>query len=105
MHENLEQQLQQALKECEQLRQENRKLKTLLKYHNIQSDDSISNTKIEDPISKKQKINESIKIFRDLFIGRTDVYAVRWESKSGKSGYSPACKYEWQLLLLEQKLV
>ena len=47
-------------------------------------------------ISKKQKINERINIFRDLFIGRTDVYAVRWESKSGKSGYSPACKYEWQ---------
>ena len=96
--QNLEQQLQQALKECEQLRQENQKLKALLKYHNIQlnANDSLPNTKTEVPMSKKQKINERIKIFRDLFIGRTDVYAVRWESKSGKSGYSPACKYEWQ---------
>ncbi len=62
----------------------------------IQPNDSIPNTKTEVPISKKQKINERIKIFEDLFIGRTDVYAVRWESKSEKSGYSPACKYEWQ---------
>ena len=32
-----------------------------------------------------------------FFICRSDVYAVRWESKSEKSGYSPACKYEWHL--------
>jgi hypothetical protein len=25
-----------------------------------------------------------------LFKGRTDVYAVRWESENGKSGYAPA---------------
>ena len=56
--QNLEQQLQQALKECEQLRQENRKLKALLKYHNIQlnTNHPLPNTKTDVPISKKQKI-------------------------------------------------
>ncbi len=33
---------------------------------------------------------------RRLFRGRADVYPVRWESKAGKSGYSPACANEWK---------
>ena len=37
-----------------------------------------------------------IAMFLSLFAGRTDVYAVRWEStQTGKSGYSPACRHEW----------
>ena len=38
-------------------------------------------------------------MFRSLFRGREDVYAVRWESRKGKSGYSPACANEWDPLL------
>lgn len=39
---------------------------------------------------------EKITIFRHLFRGRTDVYPVRWESKTtGKSGYAPTCENEW----------
>ena len=35
-------------------------------------------------------------LFRRLFRGRTDVYPIRWESKTtGKSGYAPACGNEW----------
>ncbi len=35
-------------------------------------------------------------MFRRLFRGRTDIYAVRWESQTtGKSGYAPACGNEW----------
>ena len=38
-----------------------------------------------------------IALFRQLFRGRTDVYPVRWESKTtGKTGYSPACANEWR---------
>src|SRR5204862_229811 len=38
-----------------------------------------------------------------LFRGRTDVYPIRWESKtSGKSGYSPACANEWRPGLCEK---
>jgi len=37
-----------------------------------------------------------LSLFRRLFRGRDDVYAVRWDdAKTGKSGYSPACRYEW----------
>jgi len=40
---------------------------------------------------------EKVALFRRLFRGRTDVYPVRWESKTtGKSGYSPACANEWR---------
>ena len=40
---------------------------------------------------------EKLALFRRLFRGRTDVYPVRWESKtSGKSGYAPACANEWR---------
>src|SRR5476651_1245475 len=40
---------------------------------------------------------EKVALFRRLFRGRTDVYPIRWESKTtGKSGYSPACANEWR---------
>ncbi len=41
--------------------------------------------------------DEKIALFRRLFRGRTDMYPVRWESKTtGKAGYSPACANEWR---------
>ncbi|MDY0074187.1 MAG: hypothetical protein RBR77_16265 [Thauera sp.] len=40
--------------------------------------------------------DEKVALFRRLFRGRTDVYAIRWESKAGKSGYAPACANEWR---------
>ena len=39
---------------------------------------------------------EKIRLFRSLFRGREDVYPRRWENlKTGRSGYSPACRNEW----------
>ena len=39
---------------------------------------------------------ELVSVMRRLFRGREDVYARRWESaRTGRSGYSPACKNEW----------
>jgi len=35
-----------------------------------------------------------ITLFKSLFQGRQDIYAVRWE-KEGKSGYMPAYKVDW----------
>ena len=44
-----------------------------------------------------------IALFRSLFRGREDVYAVRFESrKSGRSGYAPACANEWVRGLCEK---
>jgi len=39
-----------------------------------------------------------INLFRSLFRGRGDVYAVRWEGKDGKSGYSPAAAMDWRAI-------
>jgi hypothetical protein len=39
---------------------------------------------------------EKIGLFRRLFAGRQDVFALRWENrKDGRSGYAPACANEW----------
>jgi len=50
-----------------------------------------------EPASSCLSTNEKVALFRRLFRGRTDVYPVRWESKTtGESGYSPACANEWR---------
>lgn len=37
-----------------------------------------------------------IKMFRDIFRGREDVFSGRWENnKSGRAGYAPVCRNEW----------
>ena len=46
---------------------------------------------------------DKVALFRRLFRGRTDVYPIRWESKStGKSGYAPACANEWRAGVCEK---
>ena len=56
--------------------------------------------KVEEKESPKEnKVisnEEKVKIFMEVFKGRTDLYAKRWTSnKTGKSGYSPVCKNEF----------
>ncbi|MBS4096652.1 MAG: DEAD/DEAH box helicase family protein [Sulfuricella sp.] len=55
---------------------------------------------IPEPVPEecsKLSTDEKVALFRRLFRGRSDVYPLRWESKStGKSGYSPACANEWR---------
>ncbi len=40
--------------------------------------------------------DDKIALFRRLFLGRDDVYAQRWESANGTSGYSPVCGNQWK---------
>lgn len=44
------------------------------------------------PLSSSQKID----IYMQLFRGRQDIYANRWQNKQARSGYSVACHNEWQ---------
>jgi hypothetical protein len=37
---------------------------------------------------------QNIDLYKSLFRGRTDIYAVRWE-KDGRAGYMPAYKVDW----------
>jgi len=38
---------------------------------------------------------DKIALFHSRFVGRTDVYPLRWHNASGRSGYAPACHNEW----------
>ena len=47
-------------------------------------------------INRFSSPEEKIALFKSLFSGRTDVFALRWhKEKSNKSGYSPVCKNKW----------
>jgi hypothetical protein len=38
-----------------------------------------------------------VRLFRDLFVGRSNVFAVRWENRArSRSGYAPRCANEWR---------
>jgi superfamily II DNA or RNA helicase len=51
---------------------------------------------VAEPEPPRFSTTEKVALFRRLFRGRTDVYPIRWESKTtGKSGYAPACSNEW----------
>ena len=51
---------------------------------------------VTEPAPSRLSTAEKVALFRRLFRGRTDVYPVRWESKTtGNSGYAPACGNEW----------
>lgn len=48
-------------------------------------------------INNESPQEEKIKLFRSLFNGREDVFPRRFEnSRTGKSGYAPVCRNEWQ---------
>jgi superfamily II DNA or RNA helicase len=99
--DTLKTELAKAIAECEHLREENARLK-----HRV------SETPDHDPRPERPRKSDEerpqpatvtvasppevkVSLFKDLFRGRDDVYAVRWEGKSGKTGYSPAGEREW----------
>ncbi|MCF7919801.1 MAG: hypothetical protein K9N06_07805 [Candidatus Cloacimonetes bacterium] len=47
-------------------------------------------------IHKHSSAEDKVALFRSLFKGREDVFAIRWEGTNGKSGYSPACDNSWR---------
>src|SRR5215813_5728842 len=123
MEKEMPRDLEKALQEIEQLRQENTQLRKKLgmevsqpkaDYRQSGLTSVGSNSRVEeaqadtsygrnDPISAKPprvgsnfSAEEKIKLFRTLFKGREDVYAVFWfNERTGKRGYSPACEDPW----------
>jgi len=58
---------------------------------------------VPEPVPSRLSTAEKVALFRRLFRGRTDVYPIRWESKtSGKAGYTPACANEWRAGVCEK---
>lgn len=85
----------------EHLRAENARLIALLESHGVEWRLPEEPPQVE-PASPPPQLSSSLDtdaklaLFRRLFRGRADVFPVRWESKAGKSGYSPACANEWR---------
>ena len=63
------------------------------------------NSSTASPIMKQHlTLKEKVDVFRNLFKGREDVFARRWYSRtSGKSGYQPVCRNEWDRQLCDKK--
>lgn len=81
------------------LQAENARLIALLDAHGIDWQPPVEPARIllvpVDP-SSALDTRSKVALFRRLFRGRTDIYPLRWESNSGKSGYAPACANEWR---------
>lgn len=83
------------------LRAENARLIALLERHGIEWRLPDEPPKVERPSSfslpsSSLDTDAKLALFKRLFRGRTDVFPLRWESKAGKAGYSPACANEWR---------
>lgn len=78
--------------ELQKLQEENSHLKALLKQHGISWDeDQIEDSRVRLPNDQPIHLStdQKVTLFRRLFRGRVDIYATRWKSAKGRSGYSP----------------
>ncbi|MGY4492794.1 TOTE conflict system archaeo-eukaryotic primase domain-containing protein [Pseudomonas sp. TE3610] len=81
------------------LQAENARLIALLETHGIDWQVPVEPRLIpvvHVPSTQALDTDGKLALFRSLFKGRTDVYPLRWEGKTGKSGYTPACANEWR---------
>ena len=85
--------------ECQQLRKEVARLNHVLMENGIDPSPPISvptdSVSLSTQRTTKLSTEQKIELFRSLFRGREDVYAVRWEGPNGRHGYSPASKRDW----------
>jgi len=96
--EELENRIEQLETECASLREENTQLRERL---SLPSDAPAQSAPTGSTpfLDKTSPVSEKIELFQQLFLGREDVYPLRWENRKGKSGYSPACANEWDKVL------
>lgn len=103
-YKRLKKQLEKALAECASLRKENASLRALLcessredhlEKDNIMFVEHTNVAGMSNVVTNGSTPSEKVALFRSLFRGREDVYAVRWEGRGGRSGYAPACRNEW----------
>jgi len=112
-YDDLKEKLAIALKRISELEAENSRLKNMgLKMNHpsarhLKSSEA-SNVKISDDtvadgvdvtdasVSMQSNPEDKVHLFRILFQGREDVFAIRWVSKDNRSGYSPACYNDWK---------
>lgn len=90
--------------ELVRLREENARLKELLRKHGIAYEASTSPIVPTKKLMPQLSLEEKVALFRSLFRGREDVFARRWYSpKTDKSGYQPVCTREWNPVYCNKK--
>ncbi len=99
--------------ELEQLRQqnlllseENERLKGLLALA-VATEPSAGTTCSvpHSPVTATSPPDAKVELFMSLFRGRTDLYAKRWQSRTGRSGYTPSCGNEWRVEVCDKRRV
>jgi len=87
------------------LREENARLRRLLSVHSIpipqlasENPPPAKTVETAPPVNKEERARKRIALFRDLFRGREDVYARRWENDDGRHGYMPAAVKDWDAI-------
>ncbi|MGC2657905.1 MAG: DEAD/DEAH box helicase family protein [Bryobacteraceae bacterium] len=116
--ESIAERLAHVTAECERLREENMRLRQLIDGARGQSQGSFDHlsdlrqlsevasseanelASLSTTVSPELSVPKKVALFRSLFRGREDVYAVRWEGPNGKCGYSPASIRDWDGLRL-----
>ncbi|HYI95884.1 MAG TPA: hypothetical protein VEX68_20250 [Bryobacteraceae bacterium] len=80
------------------LKEENRRLRQLLAEHQIElpSELKAPEHRSTPSLASKLSSDSKVRLFRELFRGREDVYAVRWESPDGRKGYTPKSERDWK---------
>ena len=89
--------------ECGRLRRENEELSRRLGVE-TETEGCFQETEPNEPaqprgvVTNHSPANEKVALFRRMFRGREDVFAMRWTGRDGKSGYSPAALKDWSQL-------
>ncbi len=105
--------------ECDRLRAENARLRSLLAPAEAEPLPVTSRPIVpvrptvsppmananDAPVTASSSVAAKLALFGKLFRGRDDVFALRWLSKGGRSGYSPACAHEWDRALCRKPRV
>ena len=102
--------LETSVAEVRRLREENAWLRSLLIERSIRVPEIPSTRGIpqtpqtisaapEVPRSALGTAEQRIELFRSLFRGRDDAYAIRWENADGRSGYMPKADRDWKSYL------
>jgi superfamily II DNA or RNA helicase len=93
--------LRELRREVERLRAENARLQKLVGVTGPLVSDRPSQAVLFTPpasaVTSRASAAEKVRLFRTLFAGRDDVYAVRWDNaRSGRSGWMPAVEGGWK---------
>ncbi len=88
------------------LAEENARLKRMLGLGEPEDSESEPESTPSAPtVDSASPAHLKIGLFRSLFHGREDVYAKRWQSRTGASGYAPVCANEWKSGLCDKRRV